>query len=233
MTFHATSLSTFASPSPRAGGVAGVAAGSRASAGGAAGGGPVPSSYAERSAEAVATAAIDAERERLARLTRRGIGMPIAGMLYWIAVAVLVRELPMRTAMLATFFATGVVFPVGFLITKLLGGDLFAKSERFTSLGMLFNAAQLFFWPIIVVVYRGAPEWTPFAMAVLFGSHFLGYAWLYRSRGYAFLTVGTTVLLCTAVLVAGGPLFTTVPLLTAAVYAGAVAMLFAETRAPE
>jgi formate/nitrite transporter FocA (FNT family) len=230
MAFHATSLSTFASPSPRAGGLSAGASGVGAGAvtGSA---GHDPSSYAERSAEAVATAAIDAERERLARSTRRGIGMPIAGMLYWIAVAVLVRELPVRTAMLATFFATGMVFPVGFLITKLLGGDLFAKSERFTSLGMLFNAAQLFFWPIIVVVYRSAPEWTPFAMAVLFGSHFLGYAWLYRSRGYAFLTVGTMVVLCTAVLVAGDPLFTDVPLLTAAVYAGAVGLLFAETRA--
>ncbi len=232
MTFHATSLSTFASPSPRAGAAAGAVAGG-AGATGAAGRDPSPSSYAERSAEAVATAAIDAERARLARLTRRGIGMPVAGMLYWIAVAVFVRELPMRTALLATFFATGVVFPVGFLITKALGGDLFAKSERFTSLGMLFNAAQLFFWPIIVVVYRSAPEWTPFAMAVLFGSHFLGYAWLYRSRGYAFLTVGTTVVLCTAVLVAGNALYTMVPLLTAGVYAGAVALLFAESRAGE
>ena len=29
---------------------------------------------------------LDAERVRLSRLTRTGIGMPAAGMLYWIAV---------------------------------------------------------------------------------------------------------------------------------------------------
>lgn len=189
-----------------------------------------PSPYAEESAAAVATVAIDAERDRLARLTGRGVGMPIAGMLYWIAVSVLVRELPLRSALLWAFIATGAVFPVGALVNRALGGDLFAKSERFTSLGMLFNAAQLFFWPIIVLVYKVAPEWTPYAMCVLFGSHFLGYAWLYRSRGYALLTIGTAVVPTVAVLAAGNALVATVPVLAAAVYAVAVVQLFRERR---
>jgi hypothetical protein len=177
---------------------------------------------------ALVTRAIDFERARLAALTRRGIGMPIAGALFWIAAAVFVREWPMRTAILAMFFGTGAVFPVGLLLSRALGGDLFARSERFTSLGMLFNAAQLFFWPIIILIFRVAPEWTPFAMCVLFGSHFMGYAWLYRSRGYAVLTVGTAVAPCAAVLIMRDPLFATIPLIAAVVYAVAVVVLFRE-----
>lgn len=177
-----------------------------------------------------ATVAIDAERARLARATARGIGMPIAGLVYWLVVAVLVRELPLKQALLWSYISTGAVFPVGVLFTRLLGGDLFAKSETLTPLGLLLNATQFFFWPVIILLGQVAPLWVPFVMATLFGSHFLGYAWLYRSRGYAVLSVGVSVLLTAAVLIARDPLFTFVPLLAAAVYATAIIFLWQERR---
>lgn len=177
-----------------------------------------------------ATTAIDAERARLARATARGVGMPIAGLVFWIVVAVLLRELPLKTALFWSYCATGAVFPLGALLTRALGGDLFAKSERLTPLGMLLNAMQLFFWPVIILLGFVAPLWVPYVMATLFGSHFLGYAWLYRSRGYAVLSVGVSVLLTAAVLYARDPLATTVPLLTAAVYAVAILLLLQERR---
>lgn len=176
------------------------------------------------------TAAIDAERLRLARLTARGLGMPIAGMLFWIAVAVLVRTLPLKAALFWSFCATGAVFPVGTVLTRWFGGDLFAKSPSLTPLAMLMNGMQLMYWPIILLVWSLAPAWVPYAMATLFGTHFLGYAWLYRSRGYAVLSLGVSVLLTAAVLIMRDPLVTTVPLLAAAVYAVAVAFLVQEWR---
>src|SRR5690242_1571486 len=102
-------------------------------------------------AVAPATMAIDAERARLAQATGRGIGMPIAGIFYWIAVALFVRVLPQRSAILASYFATGAVFPLGLLFNRLLGGDLFAKSASLTPLGLLLNFMQLFFWPVIIL----------------------------------------------------------------------------------
>jgi hypothetical protein len=170
----------------------------------------------------------DAERERLAGLTRRGIGMPAAGLLYWIAVAVLVRVLPMKSALIWSFIATGAVFPVGVLLTKLVGGDLFAKSQSLTPLGLMLNAVQLFYWPVIIVVFKVAPEWTPFAIAVLFSSHFLPYAWMYRSAGYATLAVATTVVVTLAVVATKSPLYLTVPVLTAGCYAVSLGMLARE-----
>lgn len=174
---------------------------------------------------------LDAERTRVARLTARGVGMPIAGTLYWLGVAALLSALPLRTALLWSYVATGAVFPVGVVLNRWLGGDLFARSDRLTSLALLMNALQLFCWPMIVVVGSVAPAWTPFAMATLFGAHFLGYAWLYRSRAYAVLAVGVTVVCTGAVLVARDPLPTMIPLLTAAVYALASSLLLVEVRA--
>lgn len=168
------------------------------------------------------------ERDRLALLTRKGIGMPLAGLLYWLAVAVLLRQLPERSALIVSFFATGAVFPLGAALTKLAGGDLFAKSATLTPRGLQLAAVQLFYWPIIVVVFREATAWTPFAMAVLFGSHFLPYWWLYRSRAYAVLAVLTTAAVTLAVLIAGGPLFAGIPLIAAACYGLACAALWRE-----
>jgi hypothetical protein len=48
-------------------------------------------------AEPEAVAILEAERTRVALLTRRGIGMPMAGFFFWIAMALFVRTLPERT----------------------------------------------------------------------------------------------------------------------------------------
>lgn len=170
------------------------------------------------------------ERDRLARLTRKGIGMPMAGFLYWVGVAFVVRELPRSTALVVCFALTGAVFPVGALLTRLLGGDLFAKTESLTSLGLLLAAVQLFYWPIVIMVFRQAPDWTPYAMVVLFSSHFLPYLWLYRSRGYALLAAGTAVTATVLALFTGANTYFTAPVAAAGCYAVAVAILWRELR---
>ena len=105
---------------------------------------------------------IDEARADLALKTRRGIGMPMAGLLYWVAVSVAVQLLPLKTAVIVAFFATGAVFPVGLVFTRLLGADLINKGHPLNGLGGVFNAAQAFFWPVLILVYFQAPEWTLF-----------------------------------------------------------------------
>ena len=127
-------------------------------------------------------------------------------------------------------FNVAAYVPIGMLITKWFGGNLFAKASRFDSLGMLFNAMQFAFWPVVALVYYTATPWTWFTMGVLFGSHFIGYAWLYRSRGYGVLGGGMVGVLTLVALVTRSPMPTTVPLIAAAVYAVAVAMVWGELK---
>lgn len=170
------------------------------------------------------------ERLRMAVLTRKGIGMPAAGLLYWLVVAFILRRFEPSTALIYCFILTGPVFPIGYLLTRLAGGDLFAKHPTLTPLGLQLAALQLFFWPIIVVVFRQAPEWTPFTLAILFGSHFLPYSWLYLSRGYAFLSISVTVVLSVLAVVTRSNLYHTAPLIAAGCYAVALAILVGEVR---
>src|SRR5262245_62169304 len=105
--------------------------------------------------------ALNAERRRVSTISQRGIGMPAAGMLYWLAVGWLTRQFPAPRAVFYSFFLTGLVFPVGVALTHMAGGNFFSKSAGLTPLGILLAALQAFFWPIIVLVYALSPAWTP------------------------------------------------------------------------
>ena len=136
-----------------------------------------------------------------------------------------------QTSAVSVGMARSMVFPIGYALMKAFGGDLFAKSSTLTPIGIQLAALQLFFWPIIIVVFRNAPEWTPFTLAVLFGSHFLPYGWMYESRGYPFLTVSLAVTMCVGAIVTGGPMYLAVPWLAAACYAIAIGILWTEVAA--
>jgi hypothetical protein len=176
-------------------------------------------------------ALLRAEQDRVIRATRMGIGMPMAGMLYWLAVAFLVSRYEIQNAVYLSFFATGAVFPLGILFTRLMGGDLFAKSPALGTLGVQLAAVQLFYWPVIIILASLAPRWTPYCMAVMFGSHFLPYGWLYRSKGYMVLTILTTVATTATVLIARGPVPHVVPLVAAASYFVSVLITYGEIQA--
>lgn len=126
-------------------------------------------------------------REELAAVTKKGVGLPLAGIVYWIGASVLFQALPMKRAALLAMLATGLVFPLGLLISRLLAADLFARRPPLSSLGGILALVQLCYWPVILLCYALFPVWMPFVLAVLFGSHFLPYGWLYQSRGYYFL----------------------------------------------
>jgi len=174
--------------------------------------------------------AITAEQLRLSILTRKGIGMPMAGLLYWVVVGFVLRRFEPGPGLVYCFVLTGPVFPIGYGLTRAMGGDLFAKSRTLTPLGLQLAALQLFYWPILILVYHSARAWTPWAMALLFGSHFLPYMWLYRSRAYGFLATSVAVVLTLSALGTRDPMYDLVPWIVAACYAMAVVLLWIEVR---
>jgi hypothetical protein len=168
---------------------------------------------------------LDRLRDEIAGITRRGIGMPIAGMLYWLAMAGVGAGWPPKLAATGFFFATGAVFPVGWALTRAAGGDLMGKGHALNKLGGLLNAVQFFYWPVIIAVYFRATELVPFTMATLMVSHFLPYGWFYRSRGYAVLGILGPLTAVTLQLAAPDHAFVVIPLAMAACYALAVALV--------
>lgn len=173
---------------------------------------------------------IDSMRASAARIAKRGIGMPMAGTLYWIAAAVIGAHFPPANAATLWFFCTGLVFPIGLGFTRLFGGDLFAKGHPLKGLGGLLNLVQAFYWPVLIVVYFRDPTLVPFTIGVLFCSHFLPYGWYYRSAGYTLLGIAAPIAAIVVQIVAREHVFVWIPAAIAAVHAVAVAMLWREVR---
>lgn len=173
---------------------------------------------------------LDELREEGARITQLGIGMPIAGTLFWLAFAAFGWFYPPKTAALLSFFATGAVFPLGWWFTHLAGGDLMSKGHPLNGLGGLLNGVQFFYWPVLMLIFGIAPSYVPFAFGVLFGSHFLGYGWLYKSAGYTGLGIGAPVVALSVQLAFPTQVAWLLPLAVAATYIVAVLRLHHENR---
>lgn len=133
------------------------------------------------------------ERATLARLTRRGIGATVAGIFFWAVVAALATwsELPVRTQAWAMLGAAILVYPVGYLVNRAMGGDLLARGHPLGGLVRTLAATEGLGWAVTAVFALLAPALVPFAMAAMAGAHFLPFAWLYRSPAYAVLGVAS------------------------------------------
>ena len=173
---------------------------------------------------------LDRLRAEIAGITRRGIGMPAAGMIYWLAMAWVGSRYQPQSAALLFFIGTGLVFPIGLGLTRLAGGDLFAKGHPLTGLGGILNAVQAFYWPIAILLFYKDPMLVPFALGTLFGSHFLPYGWFYRSRGYVFLGIAAPVATIAVQVAMPERVYVAVPLALAAAYLVCVAMIAGENR---
>ena len=171
-------------------------------------------------------------RDQLAARTRRGIGMPLTGALWWLALAILSTQMSITMANVLAFFATGAVFPLGWALTRVFGGDLMAKSEL-TALGMQLNFVQLAYWPVLIAVHYIRPELVPFVFAVLFGSHFLPYGWYYRSAGYLVLGIGAPLIATLTQILWPQGSHSLLPLLLCATHLAAVARLAWENSAAD
>ncbi len=174
--------------------------------------------------------ALDRLRDDSARITQRGIGMPIAGSLFWLAFAALGWFYPPKTAALLGFFATGAVFPLGWWFTHLAGGNLMPKGHPLNGLGGMLNAVQFFYWPVIILVYALFPNYVPLVFGVLFGSHFLPYGWMYRSAGYLGLGIGAPVVSVMVQMISPANAAWVLPLAVAATYWIAIARIHWENR---
>jgi hypothetical protein len=176
---------------------------------------------------------IDSLRLHAAQLTQRGIGMPLAGALYWLSIAALNYFNPQQSAETKCFYmfiGTGLIFPLGWALTKAFGGNLMAKVEPLTSLGMQINFIQFLYWPVIVAVFFQYPPIVPFLMAALFGSHFLPYGWFYQSRAYFWLGISSVIISAVLWFTAAAQAFVWIPLAMAVLYFACVILLRGENK---
>jgi hypothetical protein len=138
---------------------------------------------------------VDALRSSLAWTTRRGVGMTFAGGLYWFAMAAVTHWAGFDAGALAIFLcvATVLVYPLGYWLNTLAGGDLLARGHPLGGLVRLLGASQALGWPMLGILCVRDPPLVPFALAALLGAHFVPFGWLYRLPLYGAMGAGSIV----------------------------------------
>lgn len=129
-------------------------------------------------------------RQDCALKQKKGLHFILASIIIWSAVTVIhLTDLPMLTKNLYTFCATAPLMPIAFLISKIIKVEFSDKSNPINELGILFSLNQMLYLLIAMWVYPTVPDKMVMVIAMIFGAHLLPYAWLYRSKIYAVMSI--------------------------------------------
>lgn len=117
--------------------------------------------------------------------------MTLAGAAFWLAMAGVATFAGLDAARLGMFFVIGgaLVYPAGYLLNRLLGGDLAARGSELRGLVAAITAGQVLGWPVVVALLLMETRLVAFVLASMLGAHFLPYGWLYRAPAYHALGV--------------------------------------------
>ncbi|MFJ7737642.1 DUF7010 family protein [Lysinibacillus sp. NPDC097287] len=161
---------------------------------------------------------------------KKGYPILLSGAVVFLIFTLMHFIVPIEAVHLIWIFGLGVIFPIGILISKILGVNLHATDNPLGTLGGIVAAPQAFYIPVFIIVYMKIPEYLPFTIGLLAGSHFLPYVWIYKSKAYLFVTLGT----CFSSLILGGffvdHAFTLVPLAISIVYGIGVLLILRELK---
>ncbi|PLT34100.1 hypothetical protein [Bacillus sp. V5-8f] len=162
---------------------------------------------------------------------KKGFPILLSGAIVFLLFTFMPLVFPRKTVYLIWIFGLSVIFPFGILISKLVNVNVLVTDNPIGTLGGIVAAPQAFYIPVFIIVYMHIPEYLPFTIGLLGGSHFLPYMWIYKSKAYLFVTLAT----CISSLILGGFYvdlsFTLVPLAISIVYAIGVLLILRELKA--
>lgn len=134
--------------------------------------------------------AIDNSRTALALSQKKGLPFIIASVILWGLITYVSRlNLPLQERNLITFFCSCPLMPLATLIGKIIGVNIFDKTNPLSKLGFLFTINQTIYLIIVMWAFNSAPGQMVMLYAIVFGAHLLPYSWLYKSAGYKMAAV--------------------------------------------
>lgn len=145
-----------------------------------------------------------------AKKQKLGLHFIITSVFLWGAIFIIhLTSLPILTKNFYTFFCSALLFPLAFMISKLIGVNFQNKGNPLTNLGIIFSVNQMIYILIAMWVYASVPDKMLMVYAMIFGSHLLPFGWLYQSKPYYVLSVFIPIavlligLHCSTVVIAG------------------------------
>lgn len=130
-----------------------------------------------------------------ARRQKKGLHFILTSILIWAMIcAVHLTDMPIDTKNLITFCCSAVLFPLAWMLSKVLKIDFEGKGNPLTKAGILFSINQMLYILIVMWVYAAVPEKMVMVYAMVFGAHLMPFSWLYNSRSYMVFSIVVPIL---------------------------------------
>ena len=129
---------------------------------------------------------VDNLRKQLSIEAKNGIDFTIAAAIIWAVISFVWQlEYSSYDKSVFVFIAGGPMFPLAFLFSKILKTKWKIPSNPLQTLGLWFNFAQLFYFPMLIFTLIKMPDYFIMVYAIITGAHFFPYAWFYKTKWYA------------------------------------------------
>lgn len=130
-----------------------------------------------------------------ARRQKKGLHFILTSILIWAMICVVhLTDMPIMQKNLITFCCSAVLFPLAWMLSKVLKIDFEGKGNPLTKAGILFSINQMLYILIVMWVYAAVPEKMVMVYAMVFGAHLMPFSWLYDSRSYMVFSIVVPIL---------------------------------------
>ena len=134
-------------------------------------------------------------RHEASVIQKKGAPFMMASVIIWIMITI-IRLLPVSLYRmnLLTFCCSVLLIPLTLLFSKIIGADIFKKTDNpVNKLGILCTANQMLYILIAMWAFSMNPESMLMIYAMIFGAHLLPFSWIYESRTYLVMSIVATI----------------------------------------
>jgi hypothetical protein len=169
---------------------------------------------------------LDEQRAEYAR--RRGLAMPLAGLIVWTLIGVAGAFLSPILAVWSLFIGAGFIAYLGIFLSRFTGENFLDKKRPTNAFDSLFFhcvAMALLVYAIAIPFFRANYTSLPLTVGILAGLMWIPYSWIIQHWVGIFHTVTRTVLVTAAWYLAPHGRFVVIPAVIVGVYAVTIVVL--------
>ena len=171
--------------------------------------------------------------ERLAAYVRLrgGFPIPLAGTVYWLAIAIGSLYLPPATLLFYAFVGSGAIFPLALLFAAIFKNNFMKEKTAVGDVLLPTFISMLLFWPMVVAATsEGSAAIALVILAIGLSLHWPVIGWSYGRTGiYAGHSIVRAALVMVLWFVFPEQRFLFIPLAVAAVYAATVLVILVDS----
>lgn len=159
-----------------------------------------------------------------------GVSLPVAGAMYWTILGITGFFLSTSLWILVAFVGSGLLFPLGLLLSKPFDSNLLITDHPLNSVAIRAVIAINLLWPVHIAAFFIAPQLVPLSLSIGMGLHWPVIGWMYGSRTCMAHAIARTCVASAIWFIFPELRFTVLPLSVALVYGTSVVFLRREVK---